>query len=50
MSYRGTAQAMTDVVAGVVEMMFTGPPSAMAMSEAGKLKLLAYTAPQRVRR
>ena len=47
MSYRGTAQAMTDVVAGVVEMMFTGPPSAMAMSEAGKLKLLAYTAPER---
>jgi tripartite-type tricarboxylate transporter receptor subunit TctC len=46
-SYRGTAQAMTDVVAGVVEMMFTGPPSAMAMSEAGKLKLLAYTAPAR---
>jgi tripartite-type tricarboxylate transporter receptor subunit TctC len=46
-SYRGTAQAMTDVVAGVVEMMFTGPPSAMAMSEAGKLKLLAYTASER---
>jgi tripartite-type tricarboxylate transporter receptor subunit TctC len=46
-SYRGTAQAMTDVVAGVVDMMFTGPPSAMAMSEAGKLKLLAYTAPER---
>ncbi len=46
-TYRGTAQAMTDVVAGVVEMMFTGPPSAMAMSEAGKLNLLAYTAPER---
>jgi tripartite-type tricarboxylate transporter receptor subunit TctC len=46
-SYRGTAPAMTDVVAGVVDVMFTGPPSAKAMSEGGKLKLLAYTAPQR---
>jgi len=46
-SYRGTAQAMTDVVAGVVEMMFTGPPSAMAMAQAGQLKLLAYTASER---
>jgi tripartite-type tricarboxylate transporter receptor subunit TctC len=27
--------------------MFTGPPSAQAMSEGGKLKLLAYTAPAR---
>jgi len=46
-SYRGTAPAMTDVLAGVVDVMFTGPPSAKAMSEDGKLKLLAYTAPQR---
>ena len=37
-SYRGTAPAMTDVVAGVVDVMFTGPPSAKAMSEGGKLK------------
>ena len=36
-SYRGTAPAMTDVVAGVVDVMFTGPPSAKAMSEGGKL-------------
>ena len=38
-SYRGTAPAMTDVVAGMVEVMFTGPPSAKSMSEGGKLKL-----------
>jgi len=25
-SYRGTAPAITDVVAGTVELMFTGPP------------------------
>jgi tripartite-type tricarboxylate transporter receptor subunit TctC len=29
-SYRGTAPAMTDIAAGVVEVMFTGPPSAMS--------------------
>src|SRR4051812_42273588 len=47
-SYRGTAPAMTDVVAGVVDVMFTGPPSAKSMSEGGKLKLLAVASPQRM--
>jgi tripartite-type tricarboxylate transporter receptor subunit TctC len=47
-SYRGTAPAMTDVVAGVVDVMFTGPPSAKAMSEGGKLKLLAVAGPRRL--
>src|SRR5262249_35018771 len=47
-SYRGTAPAMTDVVAGVVDVMFTGPPSAKAMSAGGKLKLLAVGSPQRM--
>lgn len=46
--YRGTASAMTDVVAGVVELMLTGPPSAKAMSEDGKLRLLAVASPQRM--
>ena len=32
---------MSDVVAGIVDLMFTGPPSAKSMSEGGKLKLLA---------
>ena len=45
--YRGTAPAMTDVVAGRVEIMITGPPSAKAMSDGGKLKLLAVTGKQR---
>jgi len=45
--YRGTAPAMTDVVAGRVEIMITGPPSAKAMSEGNKLKLLAVTGNQR---
>jgi tripartite-type tricarboxylate transporter receptor subunit TctC len=47
-SYRGTAPAITAVVAGEVEMMFTGPPAAKSMSEGGKLKLLAVAAPQRI--
>jgi tripartite-type tricarboxylate transporter receptor subunit TctC len=47
-SYRGTAQAMTDVVAGVVDLMLTGPPSAKAMSEGGKLRMLAVAAPERL--
>ena len=47
-SYRGTAPAITDVVGGVVDVMFTGPPSAKSMSEGGKLKLLAVASPERM--
>jgi tripartite-type tricarboxylate transporter receptor subunit TctC len=46
--YRGTAPAMTDLVAGVIDVMFTGPPSAKAMSDGGKLKLLAVASPRRM--
>ena len=47
-SYRGTAPAITDVVAGNVELMLTGPPSAKSMSEGGKLKVLAVASPERI--
>jgi tripartite-type tricarboxylate transporter receptor subunit TctC len=47
-SYRGTAPAITDVVAGNVELMLTGPPSAKSMSEGGKLKVLAVASPERM--
>jgi tripartite-type tricarboxylate transporter receptor subunit TctC len=47
-SYRGTAPAMTDVVAGQVDVMFTGPPSAKAMSADGKLRILAVGGKQRL--
>ena len=47
-SYRGTAPAITDVVAGTVDLMFTGPPSAKSMSEGGKLKLLAVASAERI--
>jgi tripartite-type tricarboxylate transporter receptor subunit TctC len=46
-SYRGTAPAMTDIAAGVVDVMFTGPPSAMALAAGGKGKLLAVASPRR---
>jgi tripartite-type tricarboxylate transporter receptor subunit TctC len=46
-SYRGTAPAMTDIAAGVVEVMFTGPPSAMSLSAGGKVKMLAVASPRR---
>ena len=47
-SYRGTAPAITDVVAGNVDLMFTGPPSAKSMSEGGKLKLLGVASAERI--
>jgi tripartite-type tricarboxylate transporter receptor subunit TctC len=46
-SYRGTAPAMTDIAAGVVDVMFTGPPSAMALAAGGKVKILAVASPAR---
>jgi tripartite-type tricarboxylate transporter receptor subunit TctC len=47
-SYRGTAPAMTDIAAGVVDVMFTGPPSAMALAAGGKGKMLAVASPSRL--
>src|SRR5689334_2707609 len=47
-SYRGTAPAISDVVAGNVDLMFTGPPSAKSMSEGGKLKVLAVASAERM--
>src|SRR5262249_49476955 len=43
-SYRGTAPAMTDIAASV---MFTGPPSALALAAGGKGKILAVASPSR---
>jgi hypothetical protein len=39
---------MTDVVAGQVEIMFTGPPSAKAMAAGGKLKILGVGGKERL--
>ncbi|PWT85471.1 MAG: hypothetical protein C5B56_14035 [Proteobacteria bacterium] len=48
-AYRGTAPAITDIAAGVVDIMFTGPPSAMALAAGNKGKILAVAAPTRLR-
>jgi tripartite-type tricarboxylate transporter receptor subunit TctC len=46
-SYRGTAPAMTDILAGTVDVMFTGPQAAKSMFDAGKLKVLGTASPGR---
>lgn len=46
-SYRGAAAAMTALMAGEVDLMFDNLPSALGQIQAGKLKALAVTTPQR---
>jgi tripartite-type tricarboxylate transporter receptor subunit TctC len=38
--YKGTAPAMTDLISGQVQMMFTSMPTVLAQVKAGKLRLL----------
>jgi tripartite-type tricarboxylate transporter receptor subunit TctC len=46
-NYRGTAPATTDLLSGVVQVMFTGPQAANAYKSSGKLKSLATTGDKR---
>ncbi|MEO7728932.1 MAG: tripartite tricarboxylate transporter substrate binding protein [Burkholderiales bacterium] len=45
--YKGTAPALTDMIAGQVQLMFTSLPSVQPHVTAGRLKLLATGAPKR---
>jgi tripartite-type tricarboxylate transporter receptor subunit TctC len=45
--YRGTAQAVTDLVAGHVKVLITTVASANAVAREGRVRVLAYTAPGR---
>jgi tripartite-type tricarboxylate transporter receptor subunit TctC len=45
--YRGAAAAMTGLIAGEVDMMFDNLPSAMGQIQAGTVRALAVTTPQR---
>ncbi|MFO1158662.1 MAG: tripartite tricarboxylate transporter substrate binding protein [Reyranellaceae bacterium] len=45
--YRGTALAVADLVAGQVTMVFSDPVSALPHIQAGTLRALAVTSPQR---
>jgi tripartite-type tricarboxylate transporter receptor subunit TctC len=47
--YRGSAPALNDMIAGRVDVMFDYPVSVGPHVEAGKLKVLAATAPERLR-
>ncbi|QEZ42805.1 Bug family tripartite tricarboxylate transporter substrate binding protein [Cupriavidus oxalaticus] len=45
--YKGAAPAMTDLLAGQVNLMYDNLPSALAQIQAGKVRALAVTGPQR---
>lgn len=46
--YKGSPPALTDVIGGHVAFMFDGPATSIPMVKAGKLKVLATTAPSRL--
>lgn len=46
-SYKGGAQALTDVLAGQIPLMFTNQDAVLPHVKAGKLRALAVTSPQR---
>jgi tripartite-type tricarboxylate transporter receptor subunit TctC len=46
--YRGTAPATTELLSGVVQVMFTGPQAAKAHRGGGKMKALAVTGDKRL--
>ena len=48
-SYRGTAQALTDVIAGHIPTMFVPLPEAMPQAEAGKVRMIAVSDDKRSR-
>jgi tripartite-type tricarboxylate transporter receptor subunit TctC len=46
--YRGTGPALTDTLAGQTQVFFSSPASALSHVQAGTLKALAVTTPQRL--
>lgn len=46
--YRGTAPAVTDLVGGTLQVMFTGAPALMTQLKAGQLRALAVSSPKRM--
>src|SRR5262249_5551842 len=45
--YRGNAPALTDLIAGQMQVMFADTPSSIEHVKAGKLRALAVTTPER---
>jgi tripartite-type tricarboxylate transporter receptor subunit TctC len=48
-SYRGTAPALTDLIAGHIPAMFVPLPEALAQAQGGKLRMLAVSSAARAR-
>jgi len=46
--YRGTAPAVTDLVGGQIQLMFTGAPAVMPFVKGGQLRALAVSSPKRL--
>jgi tripartite-type tricarboxylate transporter receptor subunit TctC len=46
--YRGTAPSVTDLLAGQIQVMFTGAPTLLPSIKAGKLRPLAVSSPKRL--
>jgi tripartite-type tricarboxylate transporter receptor subunit TctC len=46
--YRGTAPAVNDLLAGQIQLIFTGAPAVMQFVKAGRLRALAVSSPKRL--
>ncbi|MCJ0763886.1 Bug family tripartite tricarboxylate transporter substrate binding protein [Variovorax terrae] len=46
--YRGTAPAVNDLIAGQLQLMFTGAPAVMPFVKSGQLRALAVSSPKRL--
>ena len=46
--YRGTAPSVTDLLAGMVQVLFTGIPALLPHIKAGKMRALAVSSPKRL--
>jgi tripartite-type tricarboxylate transporter receptor subunit TctC len=46
--YRGTAPAVTDVIGGQIDLIFTGAPAVMPFVKSGQLRAIAVSSPQRL--
>jgi tripartite-type tricarboxylate transporter receptor subunit TctC len=46
--YRGTAPAVVDVIAGQIQLIFTGAPAVMPFVKSGQLRALAVSSPKRL--
>ncbi|MDO9194858.1 MAG: tripartite tricarboxylate transporter substrate binding protein [Rhodoferax sp.] len=46
--YRGTAPAVTDLLGGQIQVLFTGAPAVMGQLKNGQLRALAVSSPQRL--